>query len=466
MTPEVTQSGKSEQAGSFVRVLSSGEVLLLTISALSPVLSVFIGGNAMLHMAGTGAAIGFIGGGVLAAIMALLFAELSSSYPGAGGVYPALNAILGPRWTFPFVILRTVIVFPLLAFFAAGTGPYIRLFWPWVPQEAAALVTLALAAMIAATQIKRGAKFIAVFLGIELLALSVLTVASLVHLNPANLPRVLHPVMAISGTTLAATPATSLALSIIAGVSMSAGADWATFFAEDMRDAKRRIGPVLAWTGLIAALSISGPAVLMILAMDDVAATLTAEAPMAHFLARATSPFISALVSIGVIAAIFNAVIAVTMALSRQLHAIGRDGIFPAVVNRILCIVNPRTRAPTGAILILLVVGGLCTFLGERRLVLLTSGNFSEYLLLGIAVIAGRQAGKLGEHFRIHLHPFVPVLALALCFSIIAANWADADTARVSMAILLAVFVAAFLWHEQRIRSGRGPVLLSGSDLE
>ncbi len=447
-------------------MLSPGEVFLLTISALSPVLSVFIGGNAILHMAGTGAAIGFIGGGVLASAMALLFAELSASYPGAGGVYPALNTILGPRWTFPFVILRTVILFPLLAFFATGTGPYIRLFMPSMPQDAAALATLGLAGLIAAAQIKRGARVIAAFLVVEIIALSVLSYAALTHFHAANLALVLHPVSASIGAGLAATPAASIALAVIAGASMSAGADWATFFAEDMLDAKRRMGPVVAWTGLIAAVVISVPVVIMILALDDVDATLAAEAPMAHFLEETTGPLITSLVSIGIIAAIFNGAIAVMMALSRQLHALGRDGVFLAPVNRVLRIVSPRTRAPTGALAVLLIVGGFCTFLGERRLVLLTSGNFSEYLLLGLAVIAGRKAGVLGEHFRIRLHPLVPIMALGLSFSIIAANWADAETARVSMALLLAVFVAAFLWHEWSIRMGRGPVRLNGSELE
>ncbi|WP_421847183.1 APC family permease [Novosphingobium sp.] len=447
-------------------MLSPGEVFLLTISALSPVLSVFIGGNAILHMAGTGAAIGFIGGGVLASAMALLFAELSASFPGAGGVYPALNAILGPRWTYPFVILRTVILFPLLAFFATGTGPYIRLFLPSVPQDVAALATLALAGLIATSQIKRGAKVIAAFLLIEVIALSVLSYAALTHFKAANLSLVLHPVTLAAGTALAATPITSTALAVIAGASMTAGADWATFFAEDMLDARRRMGPVVAWTGLIAAVVISGPAVLMILAMDDVGATLSAEAPMAHFLDQTTGPLVSAVVSLGIIAAIFNGAIAVMMALSRQLHAMGRDGVFPGPINRVLQIVSPRTRAPTGALLVLLLVGAGCTFLGERRLVLLTSGNFSEYLLLGLAMIAGRKAGVLSEHFRIRLHPLVPILALALSFSIVAANWADADTARVSMALLLSVFVAALLWHEWAIRTGRGSARLSGSDLE
>jgi hypothetical protein len=34
------------------------------------------------------------------------------------------------------------------------------------------------------------------------------------------------------------------------------------------------------------------------------------------------------------------------------------------------------------------------------------------------------------------------------------------------MALLLAVFAAAFFWHEGAVRTARGPVRLDGSELE
>ena len=72
----------TEQAsGSLARVLSPFEVVLLTLSALSPVLSVFIGGNAVLHMAGTGAALAFLLGGLFNACFCLLYAEIGAAFP-------------------------------------------------------------------------------------------------------------------------------------------------------------------------------------------------------------------------------------------------------------------------------------------------------------------------------------------------------------------------------------------------
>jgi amino acid transporter len=86
--------------------------MLLAFSALSPAFSVYIGGDAVLHLAGTGAAVAFLVGGLTAAILGLLYAEVGAAFPGAGGVYPSLAALLGPLLAFPYIVLLAPIVFP------------------------------------------------------------------------------------------------------------------------------------------------------------------------------------------------------------------------------------------------------------------------------------------------------------------------------------------------------------------
>lgn len=78
------------------RVLGPTGVMLLTFSALSPVSGVYLGGDAILHLAGSGAAIAFIVGGVISALLALIHAELGAAFPRAGGIYPGIGAVLGP----------------------------------------------------------------------------------------------------------------------------------------------------------------------------------------------------------------------------------------------------------------------------------------------------------------------------------------------------------------------------------
>jgi amino acid transporter len=202
-----------------------------------------------------------------------------------------------------------------------------------------------------------------------------------------------------------------------------------------------------------------------VLAIDDLPQVLAAEAPLAAFLSRSAGPWVGTVVSIGVVAAIFNAIVAATMGLSRTLFAIGRDGLFPAPISRLLATLHPRFHSPTGAVLVLAVVGGLCVLLGEKRLVLFVSGNFSAYLLIALGVIAARKGSAISP-FRAPLHPLLPICGLALAALIVVVNWADAETARLSMAILLGTFIAAFIWHEARVRQGKPPVVLTGSDID
>src|ERR1700722_17041645 len=90
------------------RKLSSFGVLLLTLSCLSPVYSIYgIGSDVLLH-AGTGAAGLFVCGIGAAVVWAVVFAELASAYPYAGGDYVGVGAILGPWAGFASLTVWTV----------------------------------------------------------------------------------------------------------------------------------------------------------------------------------------------------------------------------------------------------------------------------------------------------------------------------------------------------------------------
>src|ERR1700722_3967221 len=75
------------------RKLASLGVLLLTLSCLSPVLSIYgVGSDVLLH-AGTGAAGMFLVGIGVALVWAVVYAELGSAYPYAGGDYVGVGSI-------------------------------------------------------------------------------------------------------------------------------------------------------------------------------------------------------------------------------------------------------------------------------------------------------------------------------------------------------------------------------------
>lgn len=446
------------------RVLSPFEVLLLTLSALSPVLSVFIGGNGVLHLAGTGAALAFVLGGAFNMLFCLLYSEIAAAFPGAGGVYPALTRLLGPRWSFAYVMLNAPLVFFAIAFAGLGLASYVHTLAPALPLLGIAVAGIVLAGVISIFGIKSNAIITGTFLVIELAALAVLVVVALRHLtNPLD-GVMLHPVRLMQDR-LVATPPITLAIATIAGVWATAGASWALYFAEEMQDVQRRIGRVVAWSGAIASLTIAVPLLLVVLAIDDLPVVLGSEAPIAAFLDRSAGPVVGTIVIVGVVAATFNALIASLMGQARFLFAAGRDNAFPGPVSRLLASLHPRFKTPIGAALALMAIASALTLLGERTLLIIISGNVSDYILVALAVWAGRRRGLTGRFFAVPGHPLVPLLGLLGGAGAIYADWQDVDAGRPSMGLLLVVFAGALLFYSLRRRKLGHEIVLSGTDV-
>jgi amino acid transporter len=203
----------------------------------------------------------------------------------------------------------------------------------------------------------------------------------------------------------------------------------------------------------LASITIALPMVLMVLSAPDLRATLAAEAPIAAFLTQAGGPVIAGLVSIGVVAAIFNNQVALGMALSRFIFATGRDGIWPRAVNRAFAHLHAGWQSPVAAMVILGVVSCFAIFLGERALLIIISGNVFEYVLMAAAVFAGRRHGLTGVGFRTAFHPLIPCLSFALVAAFIVADWMDPDAGRPSMLLLSGVFLGSLAYCRLRLRN-------------
>lgn len=447
------------------RVLSPFEIFLLTMSALSPVLSVFIGGNAVLHIAGTGAALAFLLGGMFNALFGMLYAEIAAAFPGAGGVYPSLTRLLGPRWSYAYVMLAAPLTFFSVAFSGLGLASYIHTLTPSLPVVAIAMTGILLAGLIAIFGIKTNALITGLFLAVELVALAVLVAVASWHLRNPLSGALLHPVQLVQNRLTATSPI-ALALATVAGIWTTGGASWALYFAEEMHDVQERIGRVVAWIGGIASLTIALPLVLVVLAIDDMPAVLGSDAPIATFIDRSAGPVVGTVVTIGIIAAIFNALVAATMGQSRLLFATGRDGAFPAPFSRLFAWLHPQFRSPIGATLTLMVVASILTLLGERWLLIIISGNVSDYILIGIAVWAGRRTGLTGRFFKTPWHPLVPSLGMLAGAGAIYSDWTDTAAGRPSIVLLLGLFTAAAVYYGWRRSRTGAEIVLSGTDME
>ncbi len=147
----------ANQANRLHRVLSSFGVLLLTLSCLSPVYSIYgIGSDILLHV-GTGAAIVFISGIGVAVVWAVVYAELASAYPYAGGDYVGVGAILGPWAGFASLTVWAVTAGPANAFLAKTIATYVGELVPTVSPLLVTFVALGAAIAVALLAVRTSA---------------------------------------------------------------------------------------------------------------------------------------------------------------------------------------------------------------------------------------------------------------------------------------------------------------------
>jgi amino acid transporter len=425
-------------------------VMLLTFSALSPVVSFYVAGDTVLHMAGTGAGLAYIVGAVGSALLALLFAEIGAAFPGAGGIYPSIRAILGAITSFPYIILLAPVAFAGTAYTALGFADYVAVFAPAAPPLLIAIAALLGALAIALLHLRASSLITGIFLAVECAALLVMSFVAAMHHTRPLLEVLTHPVM-LSAGRLAPTPAPLLALATVSGLWATAGASWALYFAEEMHDARARIGRVIAWTGLIAALSIAVPMVLMVTATPDLKRALAAPSPLADFLAQTSGPFVANIVAAGVIIANFNCIVVSIMAYGRYLYSTGRDGIWPAGMSGFLSRLTAK-GVPLRATALVGGVACIAAFLGERTLLIFISGNVADYILIALAVLVGRRRGQTGKDFAAPAYPVLPLFGLSITAAAMFADWLDVDAGRPSLLLLVALFFGAMLYFRLRLR--------------
>ncbi len=140
------------------------------------------------------------------------------------------------------------------------------------------------------------------------------------------------------------------------------------------------------------------------------------------------------------------------MGYGRYLFATGRDGIWPRPVNAVLSVIHPRLRTPINATVVLVIGAAAAVLLGEKALLVLISGNVSDYLLISLAIFVGRRRGLTGQTFAAPLHPAIPIFGLTVTALSVIADWMDPDAGRPSIILLVGLFLGALAYYHFRLR--------------
>jgi len=435
-------------AASLQRVLGPVGVSLLTLSVLSPGVSVLVSGVDVVHRAGTGAALAFLLGGLLTLIFTMSQAELGAAFPLVGGDYATTGNALGPRAgfiQFGLVLFGTPIFITLSA---VGVSLYARALWPVLPATGTALAALSVAAALAVLNIRTGAKLTGTFLAIELAALALLGMLGLAHPVQSLSALVSAPVAAANGR-LAAPTLEAMVIAIVAASGATSGAGQAVYFSEEMHDPKSVGRLVMIIAVLTVALELF-PVLGTVLGAEHLPTVLAAESPFTAFIAERGSSVVATVVTVGIIAALFNALVSGLTCYGRFLFSTGSDQIWGTSVNRALIRLHSRWGSPWVATVAVSIFSAAYCFLPLDSLVpLLSFQNLSNWVLLCIACIVGRRRGWTGTagRYRSPLFPLPQVISLIAIAGLTALVWKDPANGRPGVIALLVVVALSWLYH-------------------
>jgi amino acid transporter len=438
-------------------------VLFLTVSTITPAASVFVIGSDVISQAGTGAILAFLMAAVLCVPVALAYAELSSAFPLTGAEYTFLGRVMGPAWGFMALGVNVVGGALSQAVTALGLAAYLGVVIEGAPPLATALGAVVLSTVTAILNIRVNALVTGLFLATELAALAAMTVLGFAHPHRSVITALTHPVLTGPGGAISQAPLAVIGLATAGAVYAYNGFGAAVSFGEELRDARRKIAAVILWSLVIGGVCEALPIAAVIVGAPDLASILGATSPASAFIATGGALFAKA-VSLGVAAAIVNAMIATGLSNARQLYATGRDEVWPPIVNRALCATHPRFRSPWIATLICGVLAAAACLLGLRVLVIFTAtGIVIIYAGVCASVLIGRRTGSTAHsQYRMPWFPWPPILALLALTAMIAADIADPQVGRIGLAATLAVMAlfAGYYWLFTRRRGRwrlRGP---------
>ncbi|OQW45795.1 MAG: hypothetical protein A4S16_12425 [Proteobacteria bacterium SG_bin6] len=447
----------------FHRSLSSVGVVILTLSVLSPGLSIFVGGGTILQQAGTGAAIAFLAGALVCYCQTALAAELGAAYPTAGYDYAAIGHAIGD-WAGATTYIAGLAIFPVFLNLAGlGIAIYLRpLGIPYDPNSVA-VITIVMVTGLAMLNIRTNELLTGLFLLIEFAALALVAGIGAWHIQPDAAARVLEPMHFDNGLWVAASVGV-IGIGLNSACWAMGGASQALMFSEDMTR-PAAIGRIILVVFLLAVVAETTPVIGTIVGARDVRAVLISDAPFEAFLRQYLPDPALKLVSLAIAIAIFNTCLASFVGCGRTVFSMGRTELFPLPISRAMTRLTRRTDAPWVALLCLGAATLLATYIPLTAKVLLLSGNVTMITIFYVwGVYRGRRRGLTGERYRTPLFPLFPALGVAIVIGQIIVLWIDAETGRKSLFVSASIYLLAFCYYQFGLKRRRGGWRLRGPD--
>ena len=119
----------------FKRSMHAFGALMITLSALSPTIGVFVVGSDVIHQVGTAIFPCYVLAVLVGVLIANVYGELGTAFPDTGGEYTIVGRILGPSWGFGVFGINLLGLSIANAVTGLGMSKYLAVIVPGLPQK-------------------------------------------------------------------------------------------------------------------------------------------------------------------------------------------------------------------------------------------------------------------------------------------------------------------------------------------
>lgn len=332
-------------------------------------------------------------------LVCLVFAEIVSQYPIAGGVYPWARRLVGDRWGWMTGWVYVWALTTTIAGVAIGVGPYLAVFAGFEPTPFVNTVT-ALLIIAAATMVNlAGTRILArVAMAGFLCELggALVVGAWLLLFGREQSLSVLFDTVAVSGE---ASYLPAFLAAGLAGLFQYYGFEACGDLAEEVPNPSRNIPRAMRMTMYVGAAAAMFVCLALILAIEDIGAVISGQDtdPVWTILTANFGETGARLVLLVVLVSFLSCVLSLQAAASRLLFSFARDGILPG--SRTLARLSPA-RVPSAALIVCGVVPGLIAvggyFLSNALTVVISFAVAGIYLAFQMIVLASLSARLRG----------------------------------------------------------------------
>ncbi len=398
--PDAARLAELGYTSEFKRDMSLWANFSLGFTYLSPVVGVYTLFAFALATGGPPMIWAFVIAGVGQLLVALVFSEVVSQFPVAGGVYPWARRLWGRKWSWMTAWIYLLALLSTIAAVAYGAGPYIGALFGFTPTTATT-IWCALALLLVATLINFGGtkvlSYAAIFgFAAEIVGAVVVAGWLLIAHREHSLGVLFESFGAEGdGSYLYA----FLAAGLI-GIFQYYGFEACGDVAEEVPNPGRRIPTSMRRTIYIGGAAAMAVCLGLILAVTDFGAVISGEDadPVTTVLTAAFGETGSRVVLLVVLISFVSCALSLQAAASRLAYSFGRDGMIFG--SRALATFSSRRHVPPVALLVAAVVPALIIVLSavseDALTKIISFSTLGIYLAFQMVVLAALRARTRG----------------------------------------------------------------------